>query len=211
MSSILRACAAIAVGLVMVLSNNATTRVVQIVGALLFAVGVITYAYPKFLKKDGQGRFDNFNAVVDVALGLILFLAPGFAGDFILLVIGIALTVLAVIQILAIVGTMSLAGMGPFSLIISVFALIGGLMLVFNPFSQFVMEKIAGAALLVYGCSEFMSVWRMDKAKKASDVKFDTEYKDYTKAEYSHAEDTPKTQIGTDYLSDAKEVEFEKE
>lgn len=208
MSSILRACAAIAVGLVMVLSNNATTRVVQIIGALLFAAGVITFAYTRFIKKAQQGSLNDFNAVVDVVLGLILFVAPGFAGDVILLVIGIALTVLAIIQILAIVGTVSLVGMGPLSLVVSALALVGGLMLVFNPFSQFVMEKIAGAALIIYGCSEFASAWRMEKAKKASEVNFNQEY---TSAEYTHAEDAPRTQIGTDFLSDAKEVDFEKE
>ena len=44
-SSILRALSAIALGVVMVISNNATVTVVRVIAALLFAAGVISLVY----------------------------------------------------------------------------------------------------------------------------------------------------------------------
>lgn len=52
-SGVLRALAAIAIGLVMVCSTEATTNVVRIIGAFLFATGLISFAYGFAHRKEG--------------------------------------------------------------------------------------------------------------------------------------------------------------
>lgn len=51
-SGVLRALAAIAIGLVMVCSTEATTNVVKIIAAFLFAAGLVSFAYGLAHKKE---------------------------------------------------------------------------------------------------------------------------------------------------------------
>lgn len=65
-SGVLRALAAIAIGLVMVCSTEATTNVVKIIAAFLFAAGLVSFAYGLAHKKDGVLNLMVINAGVDI-------------------------------------------------------------------------------------------------------------------------------------------------
>ena len=52
-SSILRACAAIAIGAVMIISTNATETVVRVIAAFLFAAGLVSLLYGYTNRKSG--------------------------------------------------------------------------------------------------------------------------------------------------------------
>ena len=166
-SSILRSLSAIAIGLVMVVSNNATVTVVRIIAAFLFAAGVVSFIYGFVNRKNGAMALMSVNAAVDIVIGLLLYLFPTAVAGVIVTLIGVAVLIFGIIQLIVLTGTMSLVGMGGFSLILCIFALIGGITLLFNPFSERVMSLLAGILLIVYGVSDLISMFRVIKAREA--------------------------------------------
>ena len=171
-SSILRSLAAIAIGLVMVCATDATTTVVQIIAAFLFAAGIVSFAYGFANRKSGTFGLMTVNAVVDIVIGLILFLWPGFVAGVIVTIIGIVILAFGVIQILALAGTMSLLGSGGLNILLAFLAVAGGIVLIFNPFSERVMSVLAGVFLIYYGITDLISMRRVSKAKKEYEIHF---------------------------------------
>lgn len=171
-SSILRSLAAIAIGLVMVCATDATTTVVQIIAAFLFAAGIVSFAYGFANRKSGTFGLMTVNAVVDIVIGLILFLWPGFVAGVIVTIIGIVILAFGVIQILALAGTMSLLGSGGLNILLAFLAIAGGIVLIFNPFSERVMSILAGVFLIYYGITDLISMRRVSKAKKEYEIHF---------------------------------------
>ncbi len=171
-SSILRSLAAIAIGLVMVCATDATTTVVQIIAAFLFAAGIVSFAYGFAHRKSGTFGLMTVNAVVDIVIGLILFLWPGFVAGVIVTIIGIVILAFGVIQILALAGTMSLLGSGGLNILLAFLAIAGGIVLIFNPFSERVMSVLAGVFLIYYGITDLISMRRVSKAKKEYEIHF---------------------------------------
>lgn len=171
-SSILRSLAAIAIGLVMVCATDATTTVVQIIAAFLFAAGIVSFAYGFANRKSGTFGLMTVNAVVDIVIGLILFLWPPFVAGVIVAIIGIVILVFGVIQILALAGTMSLLGSGGLNILLALLAVVGGIVLIFNPFSERVMSILAGVFLIYYGITDLISMRRVSKAKKECEIHF---------------------------------------
>ncbi len=193
-SSILRALCAIAIGLVMVFNADATVKVVQIIAAFLFAAGVVSFGYGYANRKSGAMTLMTVNAVVDIVIGLLLFLFPHWVAGAIVFVIGVVILLLGIIQFFALYAASSLIGGGG-SLIFSLIAIGGGVLLLFNPFSERVMSVLAGVFLIYYGVSELLSMRKVRKAKEEYDIKFPRE------------DDTDSGHIGNDGI---KDVEYHK-
>ena len=200
-SSILRSLSAIAIGLVMVISTNATVTVVKIIAAFLFAAGVVSFVYGYLNRRSGAMSLMTVNAVVDIVIGLLLFLFPTAVAGIIVTLIGIAILLFAVLQLVVLSGTLSLVGMGGFSLVLCIIALVGGITLLFNPFSERVMSILAGVFLVVYGISDLLSMFRVTKAKEAYEIKFGQENHETQQ----DGNDVPES------LADVKDVEYRKE
>ena len=200
-SSILRSLSAIAIGLVMVISTNATVTVVKIIAAFLFAAGVVSFVYGYLNRRSGAMSLMTVNAVVDIVIGLLLFLFPTAVAGIIVTLIGITILLFAVLQLVVLSGTLSLVGMGGFSLVLCIIALVGGITLLFNPFSERVMSILAGVFLVVYGISDLLSMFRVTKAKEAYEIKFGQENRETQQ----DGNDVPES------LADVKDVEYRKE
>lgn len=201
LSSILRSLASIGIGLVMIFDNEASETVVKVVAAFLFASGLVSLVYGLIRnKKEGLLPLMAVNAVVDILIGVLLFLNPGWVAGFIITLIGIVLILFGGLQLLALAGTMSLLGTGFGTLILSVCAVVGGAFLLFSPFGERIMGICAGSFLVLYGVSELISSWRIRKAKKAYEIRFNT------REEPQPDQDI----IETSGLDDAKEVDYTK-
>lgn len=161
----LRALIALAVGIMMVVNpGEALTAVVKVIAAFLLASGLVSLVVGLRNKKDGSLPLMSFNALVDVLLGLFLFVFPGFVAKFMIYLIGFTLLAFGVVQILALASARKLTGLGLGAFVLpAIVTLVGGFIL-FNPFAESVMVMITGAALVVYGASELLSSWRMKKA-----------------------------------------------
>ena len=201
LSSILRSLASIGIGLVMIFDNEASETVVKVVAAFLFASGLVSLVYGLIRsKKEGLLPLMAVNAVVDILIGVLLFLNPGWVAGFIITLIGIVLILFGGLQLLALAGTMSLLGTGFGTLIMSVCAVVDGAFLLFSPFGERIMGICAGSFLVLYGVSELISSWRIRKAKEAYEIRFNT------REEPQPDQDI----IETSGLDDAKEVDYTK-
>lgn len=195
-SGVLRALASIAIGLVMVCSTEATTNVVKIIAAFLFAAGLVSFAYGLAHKKDGVLNLMVINAGVDIVIGILLFIFPGAIANIIVTLIGIVIFIFGLIQIFALAGTASLLGSGIFSFILSGVALVGAAILIFNPFTERVMSILAGIFLICYGVNDLISTYRVSKAQKEYEIHFSsTESQD---------------QSDMDGFGDVKDVDYKK-
>lgn len=200
-SSILRALASIGIGLVMIFDNEASETVVKVIAAFLFASGLVSLIYGFIRnKKEGVLPLMAVNAVVDLLLGVLLFMNPGWVAGFIVTLIGIVLILFGGLQLFALAGTLSLLGAGFSTLILSICAVVGGAFLLFSPFGERVMSICAGSFLVLYGVSELISSWRIRKAKEAYEVRF---------SETSEPQGDQDV-IETSGLDDAKEVNYTK-
>lgn len=193
----LRALIALVIGVLMVISpEKALTTVVKVIAAFLLASGLVSLFVGLRDKEKGALPLMSFNALVDVLLGLVLFLFPGFIAKFMIYLIGFVLLAFGVVQIAALFGARRIIGLGLGAFLLpTVVTLVGGFIL-FNPFAESVMVMIAGAALIVYGASEFLSSWRV---KKAID-----EY------EIHQAPMSEQPAVSESGLDDVKDVDYEK-
>lgn len=193
----LRALIALVIGVLMVISpEKALTTVVKVIAAFLLASGLVSLFVGLRDKEKGALPLMSFNALVDVLLGLVLFLFPGFIAKFMIYLIGFVLLAFGVVQIAALFGARRIIGLGLGAFLLpTVVTLVGGFIL-FNPFAESVMVMIAGAALIVYGASEFLSSWRV---RKAID-----EY------EIHQAPVSEQPAVSESGLDDVKDVDYEK-
>lgn len=172
-SGFIRAILAIAIGVVMVASKtNALELAVRIIAAFLVATGVVTFVLGAKTKNGGENNLMSVNAIVDVFLGVLLFLFPGFVVNIMIYIIGFAIIAFGLFQIIALVSAVRVYQVGVWSFILPALVVIAGVFLVARP--SFVGEAIgvvAGAALIVYGTSELFSTWKMRKAIKEYDIK----------------------------------------
>lgn len=201
--SIIRAVAAIGIGLVLVFGSNAPTVVVKIISVFLMVAGVVSLIYGLIKNKEnGMYQVLIINAVLDILLGLLLFFNPQWVASFIVLIIGIVLILFGALQLLVLASTMSLLGAGFSSLILSICAIVGGAFLMFNPFSVKVMSIIAGFFLVLYGVSELISTWKVVKARKEYEIQ---------RGPATPAQEAPVPgQIDASGIDDAREVDFER-
>ncbi len=161
----LRALVALAVGVMMVLNpDDALTAVVKIFAAFMLASGLVSLFVGLKDRKNGALPLMSFNAAVDVLIGLVLFIMPGFVARFIIYLIGFALLAFGIVQLIALASAKRVMNMGMGVFILPAIVTIVGGVILFNPFAPAIMVMIAGAALIVYGASELFSSWKMKKA-----------------------------------------------
>lgn len=154
-SSLLRACAAISVGIVMLFPLDAPESLAKVIGYLLFGTGLFTLIMDIYvnIRQTKQREIFNiitsFRSVVDIILGALLLMYPAQLGDFVVSVVGILLLIISIVNFMII---------GRFGCFPTVLLVMAGLFLLFNPFSMGVMKIIAGALLLAYGLNEILTI-----------------------------------------------------
>lgn len=195
-NGLMRALTAIAIGVVMVWSKaNALNIAVQIIAAFLVASGVVSFVVGYRNRENGSLALMGVNAIVDVLLGLMLFLFPGFFAGLLVYLIAFVLIGFGLFQLVALGSANSVFRMGALAFILPVIVLLLGIFLLIRPsFIGEAMGIVAGVALMVYGISELLSSWKMKKAIDEYEIKFPSEHPE-TKPE----EETP-----------VKDVDYEK-
>lgn len=171
---LMRALTAIAIGVVMVWSKaNALNIAVQIIAAFLVASGLVSLVVGYKNRADGAFALMGFNTVVDIFLGILLFLFPGFFAGLLVYLIAFVLIGFGLFQIVALGSASGVFRMGAIAFILPVVVIILGMFLIVRP--SFIGETIgviAGVALMIYGISELLSSWKMKKAIDEYEIKY---------------------------------------
>ena len=107
----------------------------------------------------------GFNGVVDIVLGLLLFLFPGFVAGLLIYLIAFVLICFGFFQLLGLGSASRVVKLGLWSYVLPFLVLAAGIFLMTKPaFLGEAIGVVAGAALIVYGVSELFSSWKMRKA-----------------------------------------------
>ena len=169
----IRALTAIAIGIVMVMSRtNALELAVRIIAAFLFASGVVSLIVGYRHRSNGTMGLMGFNGVVDIILGLMLFMFPGFVSGLLIYVIAFILICFGLFQIVGLISANRVMRIGMWSFVMPLLVLAAGVFLITKP--AFVGEAIgvvAGASLIVYGASELLSSWKMRRAMNEYEIR----------------------------------------
>ena len=162
----LRALTALAVGLVMVISKtNALVLAVRIIAAFLLASGLVSVLVGYKERRNGQMSLMSVNAIVDLVLAIFMLVWPGVVAGLIVTLIGIALICFGLFQIVVLASANRVMNIGAFAFILPAVVLIGGAILVAKPgFIGSAIGVVAGVVLIIYGASELLSSWKMNKA-----------------------------------------------
>lgn len=162
----LRALTAIAIGIVMVMSKaNALELAVQIIAAFLLASGVVSLFVGYKHKANGAMGLMGFNAAVDIILGFLLFIFPGFVAGLLIYFIAFLLMGFGIFQLISLVSANRVVKVGTMAFVLPIVVLAAGVFLVMKPaFLGEAIGMVAGAALIIYGASELLSSWKMKKA-----------------------------------------------
>ena len=197
---LLRAVVAIALGVVMVaFPATSLVVIVKIVAAFLIASGVVSLIFGIVNRANGGLALMVTNTVVDIVLGVIVFIFPEEVAGVVMFLLGLLLMLFGLFQLSALLSASRVLPMGLWTFIFPVLCTVGGAMVLFHPFGlgKFI-TLVAGIALLVYGVSDMISTWKMRKAMKEYEIRFNT-----SSSSASDSKDTPA-------MDDVKDVDYEK-
>lgn len=175
----LRAAAAIAIGVVMVVSRtDAMVLAVRIIAAFLLASGVVSFVVGYKDRQNNRMPLMGVNGIVDILVALLVFLFPHFVAGLLVYLIGFALLVFGVFQLVALSSANKVMKVGLMAFVMPVLVLLAGALLLARPaILGTTVGVVAGAALIVYGVSELLSSWKMKKAMDECDSKIkDVDY-----------------------------------
>ena len=100
----LRSITAIVIGIIMV-SKPETSLIltVKVLAAFLIASGIVSLVYGIINRQRGALSLMVTNAIVDIAIGVVLFIFPQEVARFMLILIGIAVLIFGIMQIIVLV------------------------------------------------------------------------------------------------------------
>lgn len=196
-SGLLRAAAATAIGIVMVVSKtDAMVLAVRIIAAFLLASGLVSLFVGYKNRQNSQMPLMGVNGVVDILIALLVFAFPHVVAGLIVYLIGFVLIGFGLFQLVALASANKVMKVGMTAFVMPVLVLAAGAFLLARPaFLGTAVGTVAGAALIVYGVSEFLSSWKMRKAMDEYEIH-------QTKTEDAKPDDIPSVQV--------KDVDYEK-
>ena len=200
MSGLLRAVIAIVLGIVMVsFPGTSLIIIVKIVAAFLIASGLVSLVFGIVNRQNGGLGLMVTNTVVDIVLGALIFMFPAEVASIVMFLLGLLLLFFGVFQLAALLSANRVLPVGAFAFVLPVLCAVGGALVMFHPFGLgSVITLVAGISLLVYGISELISTWKMRKAMKEYEIRFNT-----SSSYASGSKDTPA-------MDDVKDVDYEK-
>ena len=194
-SGIIRAVAALAIGVVMVVSRtDAMVLAVRIMAAFLLASGIVSLVLGYRDRQNSRMPLMGVNGTVDILIAVLIFMFPQFVADLIVYLIGFALLGFGIFQLVALVSANRVMKVGFMAFLMPVLVLLAGAFLLARPtFIGTAVGTVAGAALIIYGVSELLSSWKMRKAMDEYEIR------------QGPKEEQPESQT-----PDVKDVDYEK-
>ena len=182
---LLRALAAIAIGIVMVVSRtDAMVLAVRIIAAFLLASGIVSLLVGYKERQNNRMPLMGVNGFVDILIALLVFMFPQVVANLIVYLIGFALLGFGLFQLIALASANKVMKVGGLAFVMPVLVLLAGAFLLARPtFIGTAIGTVAGVALIVYGVSELLSSWKMKKAMEVEDPMADVKDVDYEKVD----------------------------
>ena len=170
----IRAAIAVLIGCIMVFKpETSLIFLVKVIAAIMIASGIVSLAYGVANRRNGGLGLLVFNTIVDILIGVLLFVFPDVVASFVIILIGVALLIFGIFQIAAMISASAFVPVTAWSFLLPVICAGGGVPLLFDPFdAASTMTLVAGIAILIYGLSELFASWKMARAMKEYEIKF---------------------------------------
>ncbi len=168
----LRSITAIVIGVIIV-AKPATSLVVvvKVLAAFLIASGIVSLVYGIINRARGVLGLMILNAIIVIAIGALIFAYPIFVADFMIMLIAILLVLFGIWETVVLASASRVVKLSMAFHILPVVCILCGVFLLINPFKSAVtLTLIAGISVLIYGVSEFIATWKMNRAMKASAI-----------------------------------------
>lgn len=169
-SSIWSSIALIILGILLVFKSELTIiSISYVIGAVLIAIGVIALIkYINSINKEIKNELDIVYGIVTIILGIIVISSPKAIASIIPFVLGVLIVINSTAKIDYSFKLKKVKNeLWISTLIVSLVALICGVVLIFNPFAgaEFI-TKIIGIILLIYAVLDIISTIRISKVIK---------------------------------------------
>ncbi len=171
---------------------NLLEIIVKIFASLIMAAGVVTLIMGLVnRKKEGISGVLLTNAVIDVAAGIVLFVFARPVAHIMVVLLGIAVIVFALWEIIAMASAFKVANISLWSFILPVISVLVGvaIILFYRKFEE-AITLVTGIALIIYAISEGYATITMNRAIRikaevdAENEKLEKEFAEAEEAEF---------------------------
>ena len=167
-SCIFRAMISIAVGLVLIIVKDAPALLVQIIAAFI-AIGGAASVISALVGKGPKGKGAGIaGGIVSLIIAALLYIYAGRVAIAVFYLVAFMLVISGIMQLGAFSSILSFQGFGFFSIIVSGFIVMGGivmLILLFNNAHSILrfLSVLAGSFLIVYGLMDLINAHKIRK------------------------------------------------
>lgn len=169
----LRSISAIALGIVIVIyPDTSLSLIVKVLAAFLIASGIVSLGYGIINRQRGVLPLMITNALVNIAAGIVLFCFPNEIAHFVIILIGVVILLWGIWEFIVLASAAKFTHAGFPTFIFPILSIVLGIILLTKSGEVTkLIVIIAGIAMIVFGVSEFLSTWRMNRAMKARNLK----------------------------------------
>ena len=200
-SGLVRAILAILAGIALIVwPDKSLDIIVKVIAAAVVASGIFSLILGIIARRAGGLAVPVLNTIVTILVGVLLFGFSGEVTDIILYLVGFIAVLFGLFQGISLISARSFLRLSFLSFLLPVLCFFGGILMLVEPdFVKNAAVIVTGSIFLVYGISELVVSWQMNKAMKEYKIRFSGD-----------GQDDGGSQGKSIRYEDVKDAEFEK-
>lgn len=173
-SGLVRAILAILAGIALIVwPDKSLDIIVKVIAAAVVASGIFSLILGIIARRAGGLAVPVLNTIVTILVGVLLFGFSGEVTDIILYLVGFIAVLFGLFQGISLISARSFLRLSFLSFLLPVLCFFGGILMLVEPdFVKNAAVIVTGSIFLVYGISELVVSWQMNKAMKEYEIRF---------------------------------------
>ena len=173
-NGLVRAILAILAGIALIVwPDKSLDIIVKVIAAAVVASGIFSLILGIIARRAGGLAVPVLNTVVTILVGVLLFGFSEEVTDIILYLVGFIAVLFGLIQGISLMSARSFLRLSFLSFLLPVLCFFGGILMLVEPdFVKNAAVIVTGSIFLVYGISELVVSWQMNKAMKEYEIRF---------------------------------------
>lgn len=173
-SGLVRAILAILAGIALIVwPDKSLDIIVKVIAAAVIASGIFSLILGIIARRAGGLAVPVLNTIVTILVGVLLFGFSGEVTDIILYLVGFIAVLFGLFQGISLISARSFLRLSFLSFLLPVLCFFGGILMLVEPdFVKNAAVIVTGSIFLVYGISELVVSWQMNKAMKEYEIRF---------------------------------------
>lgn len=173
-SGLVRAILAILAGIALIVwPDKSLDIIVKVIAVAVVASGIFSLILGIIARRAGGLAVPVLNTIVTILVGVLLFGFSGEVTDIILYLVGFIAVLFGLFQGISLISARSFLRLSFLSFLLPVLCFFGGILMLVEPdFVKNAAVIVTGSIFLVYGISELVVSWQMNKAIKEYEIRF---------------------------------------